>query len=660
MMLVRQLASGKMLPTCGRVGAQPTLLVIAVLFCAPRPVVAQGFPSDSGVLNVRAFGAHGDGVHDDTGAIQAAIDAARLHTRFFWPTRIVYLPAGRYLVTATLRSADTSGHYQAQMALIGESADRTTIVLADHSPGFSDVTNPKAVVFTSSGLRAGSPTDGGKRYLESGEGNDAYANFVESMTIDVGSDNPGAVAIDYLANNLGAIRHVVLRAVRGSGAIGLAMERRWPGPLLVSDLRIEGFLVGVSIKHPEYSVTVEHTILTHQVQIGLRNSGNMVAMRDVRIETAGIGIVNDNAQGFIVADALRFIPLGKDATFVRNAGYLTIRGPALKVQRRGASSFEKGGAFFENSRLLHFGADWRLAPVAASFPPAPPIDEWVSVTAFGAQPDSQQDSSSAIQAAMDSGASAIYFPTGTYTIEQPLTVPRSVRRIVGMMSVLTIGTRGSSFSRERGMLRVTTGGDPLVVERLALDNTERGSQVGFDHVGARSVWLRDYIGAGVSTHRRSTGGTLILENTLGPLNVSGPNAVSASQLNIEGQGVLIKNSGTPLSILGLKVEQNATVVENRAKGRTEIIGGLLYMVFPPTTPKPAMINYEGGHIFAAYAESAYRPAAVYTDHMVQVESCQTRTVVRADDLPVRGMARISPGRTLQPTPKRANAEAKCK
>lgn len=45
-----------------------------------------------------AFGAVGDGVADDTGAIQAAIDAAASET---WPP-VVYIPAGRYRTTSGL------------------------------------------------------------------------------------------------------------------------------------------------------------------------------------------------------------------------------------------------------------------------------------------------------------------------------------------------------------------------------------------------------------------------------------------------------------------------------------------------------------------------------------------------------------------------------
>jgi polygalacturonase len=61
-------------------------------------------------FNVKAFGAHGDGVHDDTAAITAAIDASNAANFAgsgsigFFSAPNVYFPAGIYLIRAIIRS----------------------------------------------------------------------------------------------------------------------------------------------------------------------------------------------------------------------------------------------------------------------------------------------------------------------------------------------------------------------------------------------------------------------------------------------------------------------------------------------------------------------------------------------------------------------------
>lgn len=71
---------------------------------AGTPVQLDVLPTSSGYLNVKAFGAVGDDVIDDTAAINAAIAAAEERNR----GSVVYFPAGVYRTTSTLL-IDTSG-----------------------------------------------------------------------------------------------------------------------------------------------------------------------------------------------------------------------------------------------------------------------------------------------------------------------------------------------------------------------------------------------------------------------------------------------------------------------------------------------------------------------------------------------------------------------
>jgi hypothetical protein len=77
----------------------------AGLFSMPRSARADQARDDSdpGIFNVSAFGAKGDGVADDTDAIQKAIDAAGNFSRGHANKGgVVYLAAGAYVVSKTL------------------------------------------------------------------------------------------------------------------------------------------------------------------------------------------------------------------------------------------------------------------------------------------------------------------------------------------------------------------------------------------------------------------------------------------------------------------------------------------------------------------------------------------------------------------------------
>lgn len=85
--------------------------------------------------------------------------------------------------------------------------------------------------------------------LTAGEGNEAYGSYIEDLTVETGSGNAGAVGIDFLANNAGAIRNV---RIKGSGHAGLSVARKWVGPCLVKNLAVEGFEYGIKASHQEY------------------------------------------------------------------------------------------------------------------------------------------------------------------------------------------------------------------------------------------------------------------------------------------------------------------------------------------------------------------------------------------------------------------------
>ena len=164
-----------------------------------RPAVDRVVPADA-ALNVKTqFGAKGDGVTDDTAAIQAAISTAV--GVGINPKGNIYFPSGAYIVSKPLEWKLPNGTWSTGADLIGQNRDRTILKLKDGAPGFGNPAAPKSIIVTAS---QNATSDGG--------GNRAYNNFIFDLTIDVGRNNPGANGIDYMANNRGAIRNVVITA----------------------------------------------------------------------------------------------------------------------------------------------------------------------------------------------------------------------------------------------------------------------------------------------------------------------------------------------------------------------------------------------------------------------------------------------------------------
>jgi hypothetical protein len=614
------------------------------------PDCVQDFPKDAGSINVRDFGAKGDGHTDDTAAILAAIAESGGDTgRQMWHDRLVYLPPGTYLVSGTLLKRYADGHFASGMILVGHSVERTTIRLADHASGYSDPTRPRPVVMTTSKR----VDKGGSDYEGKGEGNDAYENFVENLTIDVGANNPGAVGIDYLANNIGAVRDVLLHAGPGSGAAGIVMLRKWPGPALLQRVTVEGFDVGIDIGNTEYGITLSRVLLSGQRVAGLRNVGNSVTTEYLNVEGgAGPALINRTTGGLIVlSEASLSTRVGNT---LQNEGTLVFRDVAVHggdlPAAMGPPDRRVSGWLSGPTQWHPLASSWTLPHPEAPAVATGAVGAWAHVKPPPEDDAQREDATDGLKAALRSGASTVYLPHGTYWISDGLEIPASVHRILGMNSTIRVlPQRLPAFTRKSGMLRVREPGQPLAIERLAFDNTNAGQQVGVEVSGDRTVLLKDTVGSGVTTlDRQPSGGTTFLEDTCcGLIRVAGPRPVVARQLNSEGGGVRVTNTGTPLAIIGIKTEGFCTAVETEASGRTEVIGGLIYIVAEPSGPDMPAFVTKDAEITATFVEEALLPSRHYKLYLSEQQSGSIRETSSAS-MPSRGLGHIVPllqGRT---------------
>ena len=121
------------------IGAVPeirTLFDAAAVAALPPPVASDlpDLPARDTWVNLRGLGAKGDGVTDDTEALQKAIAAHRT----------IYLPSGFYIVRDTiLLRPDT--------VLIGLHPGATQLILPDGTPAYQGIGGPKALLETPKG-----------------------------------------------------------------------------------------------------------------------------------------------------------------------------------------------------------------------------------------------------------------------------------------------------------------------------------------------------------------------------------------------------------------------------------------------------------------------------------------------------------------------------
>lgn len=263
------------------------------------------------------YGAAGDGIADDTKAFQKAL---KTQLNPFNSVVAIYIPNGTYLVSDSIRAL--MGYYDCCLTLQGQDPEKTIIKLKDNAPGFQDPDNPRPIFQT----RAG---------------NQAFGNYVFNLSINTGLDNKGAVGIDYITSNYGAMYNVNITSPDGSAYCGVMMERQWPGPGLLKNIRIDGFKYGIRMGTCEYSMTFENITLKNQSIAGILNRCNTIAIRNLNSSNKVPALVNTDARLVILDSKLNegnsnnhgIVVSGKSLVFARNICSTGYKG-ALSVENQ--------------------------------------------------------------------------------------------------------------------------------------------------------------------------------------------------------------------------------------------------------------------------------------------------------------------------------------
>ncbi len=564
------------------------------------------------------YGALPDDGIDDTAALQAALNDKRIdesgnsiHDDYFGRPKALYFPPGEYIVRDTLRWVGCC------VTLQGSGPSATTIRLVDAAPGFGDPENRKPVITMPAGNRS-------------------FRQNIFDLAIDTGRNNPGATGLDWIANNRGAVRNVRITASDGQGVAGLDMTRAWPGPSLVQDLTVEGFDHGIQVRHREYGPTFERITLRNQRLSGIDNEANTLAIRGLTSENAVPAISSRGGPSLVIlldavlggGDGSRSaVEFAEGNLYARNvfaSGYETaIRQGDAAVDGLTIDEFvsEPVESLFESPlRSLHL-------PIAET--PTFHSEDFSTWAAF--EPDYYGDTKG-LQALLDSGAETIYFPHTTYFSynERSVTVPPSVRRIVGFSSVINGDGRGENGGRIKFVIAEASD-VPLIIEDF-------GYGVKVEHGADRPLVLR-HLGLSSRYEGRANSGDLFLEDVgTNQLNVAPGQRVWARQLNTETLGnpaTKVFNRGGDLWILGIKTEGKGPVIETLDGGRTELLGTLIYPVrdTPPGGDDVAFRNVDSSHSLI-FSINTYVESHKYATIIEETRNGETRRVSSGGRFPL--------------------------
>jgi hypothetical protein len=547
--------------------------------------------------------AKGDGVTDDTPAIQDAFDYLKTAYVAANPTGSptdgydgsnywVYFPDGTYRVNSTLTYrgstlvTPTFGSDLVRIRIVGESREGTIIRLDDSVPAFGNAAQPAMLLeFQHDGTTFNNaPAD----------------NVLTNVTLDTGRGNPGAVGLWFQGANQTSMHNVKVTSDDGAGHCGILFQT---GSVqgYYRDLTVEGFDYGIcQTNNPEFDSAFEHVTLRGQRTAGILAQGGGMSLRafdvdesstsaeGLRIEKTGAVVLLDDSSlsGAADAAAIDRTATTQQALFVRDVA--TSYGTALLQAGQGSDAGPTLAWFASSPPVVldhsgpaaaSLGLPVEDTPLSAWFDPP---TQWADVDTFGAKGDGTTDDSAAIQQAMSSGKPVVIFPRGSYSWKTTVTIPATVMRVdfmfadvSGGLSIAEASTLPVRLSYHPGYSRVTV--DALRPVVLADWSGDVGNPKGL----ANKLYLENVSNVGADPQFCPAG-----------------QRTWARSLNDEqgsgATGDVVVNGGT-LWMFGYKTENKAvTSVLATAAGQVEVLNGYVNMTEAPgATP---MIANQGASV----------------------------------------------------------------
>ncbi|MEN3745997.1 glycosyl hydrolase family 28-related protein [Sphingomonas sp. HF-S3] len=488
----------------GRTGSLIAAWIIAVAMPLPS-AQAQGqraerptrsafehMPADPAAVIAKAVG---DGVADDSAAIQRAIDSAAARPG----GGIVFLPSGRYRISRTL-------YMWPGIRLFGTGRTRPVFLLAPSTPGFQRGVG-SMIFFTGNQPGGAAPGPGGTplrgpvpvppptsvpfRADIADANSGTFYSAMANVDFEIGAGNPAATAVRFHTAQHAYLSHIDFRlgsALAGIYQVGnLGMDLRffggrygiltekpspaWPYTLLDSEF------VGqrdAAIREHEAGLTLVNTVF-RDVPVGIeidRGYGDWLWGKDVRFENvshAGV-IISNEGNNYTQIGFDNAVATGTPVFARFRESGRTVAGPAPRYRVR---EFTYGLTLAGLGQTGSFATRLDATPLsalpkrrAAAIRPFPAVSTWTNVRDLGAKGDDRTDDTAAIQRAIDTHR-VLYFPAGFYRVSDTLRLkPDTVliglhpSRTQILLAEDTPAFRG--FGGARGLIESARGGDAIV------------------------------------------------------------------------------------------------------------------------------------------------------------------------------------------------------
>jgi sugar lactone lactonase YvrE len=439
-------------------------------------------------------GARGDGIADDTDAIQKAIDQVQQSTSH----GIVFVPEGRYRLTKTV-------YVWPSIRLIGYGAKRPVFVLGDSTPGYQDPANESYMVFFAggrpgaggrgrggAGAQRGMPGRGGNNGRPSDASPGTFYSAMSNIDIEIGDGNPGAVGVRGTYAQHCFLAHMDFRI--GSGIAGVHDTGN-----VMEDVRFTGGRYGIWTRTPSpgWQFTAVDASFEGQREAAIRET------------QAGLTLIRPHFRG--VPSAVTIDAGSVEELWIKNGRMEEISGPAVVISmaqnprteinmenvvcrrvpvfasyRESGKQVAGAGEMYEVKAFTHglHYADIAAAPeirdifetvplqampepVKSDLAPLPPGETWVNVRSLGAKGDGTTDDTAVFRKAIAENRT-VYVPSGFYVISDTLTLrPDTV--LVGLHPLATqldLLDRTPAFQgigNPKAMIEAPKGGTNIVI-----------------------------------------------------------------------------------------------------------------------------------------------------------------------------------------------------